>query len=123
MKFFAKKTKEKLQKNDFPKYIETLDKEKFKNFIESYNICLIDFWASWCQPCKNMSPRIRQLSKRFEGKVAFGKVNIEKNKALAEEYNVMSIPTLLLFINGKEKATLTGLKTVGEIKKIINKYL
>jgi len=70
-----------------------------------------------------MSPRIRQLSKRFEGKVAFGKVNIEKNKALAEEYNVMSIPTLLLFINGKEKATLTGLKTVGEIKKIINKYL
>ena len=123
MKLFGEKTKKDLQKNDCPKYIETLDKKNFKDFIESYNICLIDFWASWCQPCKKMGPRIRQLSKRFEGKVAFGKLNVEKNKSIEEEYKVMSIPTLILFVNGKEKATLTGLKTVGELKKIINKYL
>lgn len=123
MKFLKKKNKESLQEIDFPKHIEKLEDENFNEFIGKYPICLIDFWAPWCQPCKSMNPRIRRLLKIFEGKVAFGKINTQNNKKTAEKYKVMSIPNLIIFKNGKEKANLTGLKTVGEIKKIINKYL
>lgn len=123
MKFWKKKNEKKVQENDFPKHTKKLEDKNFNEFIEKYSLCLIDFWAPWCQPCKSMSPRIRRLSKIFEGQVAFGKVNIQNNKNIAEKYKVMSIPNLILFKNGKEKANLTGLKTVGEIKKIINKYV
>ena len=123
MKFLKKKKEENLQEVDFPKHIEKLEDKNFKEFIEKYPLCLIDFWAPWCQPCKSMNPRIRRLSKLFEGQVAFGKINTQNNRKTAEKYKVMSIPNLIIFKNGKEKANLTGLKTVGEIKKIINKYL
>jgi len=66
---------------------------------------------------------MRRLSKLFEGKVAFGKVNTQKNKDTAKKYKIMSIPTLILFKNGKEKATLTGIKSVGSIKETIRKHI
>ena len=123
MKLWKKKNEKQVQENDFPKHIKKLEDKNFNEFIEKYPLCLIDFWAPWCQPCKSMSPRIRRLSKIFEGQVAFGKVNIQNNKNIAKKYKVMSIPNLILFKDGKEKANLTGLKTVGEIKKIIKKYV
>jgi len=123
MKFLKKKNEKNIQEIDFPKHIEILEDKTFKEFIEKYPLCLVDFWAPWCQPCKNMNPRLRRLSKIFEGKVAFARLNTQSNRKTAEKYKVMSIPNLIIFKNGKEKANLTGLKTVGEIKKIINKYL
>ncbi len=124
MKFFKKKKdKEKTKNIKWPKYVENLDEKKFDKFLEKYPLCFIDFWAPWCAPCKKMTPRIRRISKIYEGKIAFGKVNTQKEKKLAKRYNIMSIPTFILFKNGKEKATLTGAKSVFEIKKIINKYL
>jgi len=124
MKLFKKK-KEKVESENiiWPRYVENLDEKKFESFIQKYPICFIDFWAPWCSPCKKMTPRMRRISKIFEGKVAFGKVNTQKQRKLAEKYNVMSIPTFILFRNGKEKATLSGAKSVGEINKIIKKYL
>ena len=123
MKFLKKKNEKNIQEIDFPKHIEILEDKTFKEFIEKYPLCLVDFWAPWCQPCKSMNPRLRRLSKIFEGKVAFARLNTQSNRKTAEKYKVMSIPNLIIFKNGKEKANLTGLKTVGEIKKIINKYL
>lgn len=123
MKFFEKKNKKRSKNIKYPKYLQKLDENNFDGFLEKYPLCFIDFWASWCSPCKKMDPRIRRISKIFEKKVAFGKVNIKENKIIAEKYKIMSIPTFILFKNGKKKAVLTGLKSVGSIKKIIKKYL
>jgi len=124
MKFFQKKKKkEETDDIDWPKYVENLDEKKFFSFLEKYPTCFIDFWAPWCAPCKKMTPRMRQISRKYEGKVAFGKVNTQKERNIANRYNIMSIPTFILFKNGKEIANLTGVKSVGEIKKILDKYL
>lgn len=121
MKFF-KKEKE-YEDVNWPEYVEILNEKNFYDFIKKYPICFIDFWAPHCKPCRKMPPRMRRLSKMFEGKVAFGKINTQKNMEIAKKYKIMSIPTLILFKNGKEKATLTGAKSVGDMKKIIKKYL
>ncbi len=118
---FLKKKEEKTEKQDLPEHIKKLEDNNFNDFIQKYPLCLIDFWAPWCKPCRNMTPRIRRLNKLFKGQVAFGKINIQDNKKTAQKYKVMSIPNIIIFKNGKEKANLTGLKTVGEIKKILKK--
>ena len=123
MKFFKNKTEKNLQKNDFPDHILILDKKSFNDFIQSYPICLIDFWAPWCKPCRTMGPRMRRLSSIYKDKLAFGKINIQQNKEIAEKYKIMSIPTFILFISGKQKTSIYGVKSVGEIKKIIEKYV
>lgn len=69
---------------------------------------LVDFWASWCGPCRMMAPVVEQLDEDF-GDLRVFKVNIDEEPTLAERYGVMSIPTLILFENGKEKARSVGL--------------
>ena len=124
MRFFKKKKdKEKPKNIKWPKYVENLNEKKFDNYLEKYPLLFVDFYADLCKPCKTMSTRIRRLSKMYQGKIAFGKVDTQKNKDLAKNYQIMSLPTFILFKNGKEKATLTGTKSVGELKKILNKYL
>jgi len=123
MKFLGKKKDKESKDIKIPENIASLDKDNFYDFIKKYPFCFIDFWAPWCQPCKQMNPRIRRLSKIFQGKVAFGKVNTQENQDLAKDFKVMSIPNFILFKGGKEKANLRGVQSVGEIKKIINKYL
>ena len=123
MKFFKKKNNKKLEEDDWPKYTEKLNDKNFNDFIEKYPICFVDFWAPWCQPCKKMTPRMRRLSKLFEKRVAFGKLNVQKNKEIANKFNIMSVPSLILFKDGKKKVFLTGVKSVGELKKIIKKYI
>ncbi len=124
MRFFKKKKeKEKPENIKWPKYVENLNEKNFDKYLENYPLLFVDFYANWCKPCKTMSSRIRRLSKMYEGKIAFGKVDTQKNKDLAKNYQIMSLPTFILFKKGKEKATLTGTKSVGELKKILNKYL
>ncbi len=123
MKFFKKKDEKNKENIKWPSYTENLNEKNFYEFIEKYPLCFIDFWAPWCAPCRKMSPRMRRLSKLFEGNVAFGKVNTQKNQDIAKKYKVMSIPNFILFKNGKEIANIRGTKSVGEIKKIIKKHL
>lgn len=119
-----KKTKEKrIDDVQLPDYIKTLDEKNFEDFLNSYPTCLIDFWAPWCQPCKKMGPRLRRLSSSYKDKVAFGKLNIQQYKKIADKYKIMSIPTLIIFKYGKQKSTIYGVKSVGDIKKIIEKYV
>lgn len=120
---FAKKSIPRKKDINIPSHPEILNDNNFNLFIEKYPICLVDFWAPWCIPCKKISSRILRLSKIFEGQVAFGKLNIKDNKKTAEDFKIMSIPALLLFKNGKKQAHLTGVKTTGKIKEVIEKYL
>lgn len=90
-----------------------------KNFeeevLKSTKSVLIDFWASWCGPCKMMSPIIDDIANEVEGKVKVGKVNVDNNQELAIEYDVMSIPTIIVFENGKTIKTFIGVTDKNEI--------
>ncbi len=69
---------------------------------------LVDFWASWCGPCRMLGPVFEKVSANYTGKVKFAKINVDENQELAGEYGVMGIPTMVLFENGKEKARISG---------------
>ena len=81
-----------------------LSTENFeKEVLKSEKPVLVDFYADWCGPCNAMAPVIEELAKELEGKVKVGKINVDENPDIAVEYNVMSIPTLIVFKNGKEE--------------------
>lgn len=123
MKLFKEKPQKNLDKQKLPDHIVTIDDKNFDKFINKYPLCIVDFWAPWCKPCRTMGPRIRRLSSLYKDKLAFGKLDIQKYKKISEKYKIMSIPTMILFKNGKQRSTIYGIKSVGDIKKIIEKYI
>jgi len=84
---------------------------------------LADFWAEWCGPCKIMGPVIKSLAQEWKGKVSIVKVNTEERPALASRYSITSIPTLILFIGGKEIHRVAGALPIGSIKKEFERFL
>lgn len=82
---------------------------------------VVDFWANWCAPCHVMAPILRDLAEEFDGQVIFAKVDVQNNRDLASQFNIKSMPTLVLFRNGKEWDRLTGVKGRPELRKLIGK--
>lgn len=80
---------------------------------------LVDFYADWCGPCKMMSPNIGRLAREYDGKIKVGKVNVDENGNLAGSYGVMSIPTIILFKDGKEAARNIGYVDFSELEEFI----
>ena len=72
-----------------------------KEVLESSTPVLVDFWADWCMPCKMIAPVLEELAEEYDGKIRIGKLNVDEHSDIAGEYNVLSIPTLLLFKDGK----------------------
>ena len=97
-----------------------LSSENFKEeVLNSEKPVLVDFYADWCGPCNAMAPVIEELAKELEGKAKVGKVNVDENSDIAVEYNVMSIPTLIIFKNGKEEKRLVGLRDKEELLNLL----
>ena len=107
----------------WPEYVVELDGKSFEGFIGKYSLSIVDFWAPWCAPCKAMAPRLRRLSNIYKGKVAFGKINTQENQKIAKKYKIFGIPHLVFFRYGKKISSITGLKSVGNIKEVIEKNL
>ena len=84
-----------------------LTEKNFDSVIGS-GITLVDFWASWCGPCKMQAPIIDQLGDKYEGKFKVAKVNVDDEPELAAEFGISSIPTLILFRGGKKEKTVVG---------------
>ncbi len=90
----------------------TITDENAREIIESGKPVVIDCWATWCGPCKAMSPMIDQLAQEYEGRVIIGKYNVEEEGDLATEYRIMTLPTILFFKDGKKAdIRLTGSQT------------
>ena len=120
-----KKTSDKkvLVKTSWPDYVVTLDGKNFSDFITIYPVSLVDFWAPWCEPCRVMAPRLRRLSKIYIGEVAFGKINIQSNQDIAKKYKIMGIPHFVIFKDGKQLRSITGVKSVGDVKDTVDSVL
>lgn len=103
--------------------IELTDSNFEQEVIKSSVPVLVDFWAPWCGPCKMLAPILDELSKEYEGRVKIGKVNVDDNQAKAGEYNVMSIPNLKLFKDGKLIDEMVGVVPKKTIMKKLDEIL
>lgn len=98
-----------------------LTNENFeKEVINSKKTILVDFWASWCGPCQMIAPIVEEISNEMSGKIEIGKLNVDEQPEIAIKYDVMSIPTLILFKEGKMVDTIIGYHTKKEILEFIN---
>lgn len=91
--------------------------------LESKIPVLVDFWASWCGPCMMLSPIVEEIAKEFDGKIKVGKVNVDEEALTATEFNIVSIPTLILFKDGEIKEKMIGFSSKEEICKMIEGVL
>lgn len=100
----------------------TFTKDNFSLETNS-GVSLVDFWAEWCGPCRMMAPIIDELSKDFEGKVKIGKVNVDEEMELAEQFGVSSIPTLVIMKDDKEVKRFVGVTQKALLASALNSFL
>ena len=103
--------------------VKELTKASFDEIIMQDKPVLVDFWASWCGPCRMVSPVIDQIAEEYEGKIVVGKVNVDDEGSLATEYAVVSIPTVILFKDGKPVEKMVGAHSADDYADMIDSVL
>jgi thioredoxin 1 len=104
--------------------IITLTSNSFDETVKSSTTpILVDFWAEWCGPCKAIAPVLKELSTELAGKVTIAKLDVDAHGDIAQRFNVMSIPTLLIFNNGEVQKRLVGAKGKGQLLQELAEFL
>ncbi len=99
------------------------DKSFDKEIANEKTVALVDFWASWCMPCKIIAPVVEEIAKVYAGKVKVAKVEVDEAGETASRFNVMNIPTLILFKDGKERDRIVGVASKEDILRRLEKVL
>lgn len=99
-----------------------LNENNFDNTVAN-GLVLVDFWATWCGPCKMLAPTIDAIATEYKDRVVVGKVDVDESEALARRFGIMSIPTLFLFKDGEVVEKLVGYRLKTELEQLLNKYL
>ncbi len=96
--------------------------EKLNEIINGSQLTLVDFFATWCGPCKMMHPVLEQLKEEMGDSLRIIKIDIDKNEALMEQYRIQSVPTLMLFRKGDALWRQSGAMSLSDLKKVVNSY-
>ena len=91
--------------------------------LQSKSPVVVDFWAQWCAPCLAAGPILEELSKEYDGKIGFTKVNVDENGPLAVKYGIAAIPTMLIFKDGQPVQQILGYKPKKELQKVLDEVL
>lgn len=100
-----------------------MNEENFDEVIRRNPLVVVDFWASWCGPCRIVAPIVEELAKEYNGRILFGKLNVDDNKLISLRYNIMSIPTFLVFKNGKLVDRIVGALPKNMLEREIKRHL
>jgi thioredoxin 1 len=104
--------------------INTLTDATFDESIGSSDTpVVVDFWAEWCGPCKMIAPVLEEIAKEHEGKIAIAKLNVDDNPEIARRFEVMSIPTLLVFSEGQVRRRLVGAKGKAQLLEELSEFI
>lgn len=103
--------------------VTAINEEDFeKEVINNSKPVLVDFWAPWCQPCQMMAPILETVAEELGDKIKIIKIDITENESLAEKFNILSIPTLILFHRGEEKKRINGLQNAEQLKDSLKEF-
>ena len=97
-----------LDQQDMPDTIITVSDSSIEETLKKYNMVVVDFWATWCMPCKMIAPFIEALAKKMAGNVVFARLDVDENPRTATRYQIMSIPTLMVFKEGAPVKRIIG---------------
>jgi len=103
--------------------LEFSDQNFDQDVLKSSQPVLVDFWATWCGPCRMMSPTVDALAAEYAGRAKVGKLNVDDNVSIASRYGIRSIPTLLLFKGGEIREQVVGTASKDAISRLIDKHL
>ena len=103
--------------------VEHFNQASFDAAIAGDKPVLVDFWATWCGPCRMIAPVIEQIGAEYEGRAIVGKVDEDEEPSLAQKFSVMSIPTLIVMKNGKVVETAVGARGKDAVAAMINRHL
>lgn len=104
------------------KFIEVTDADFQVEVLDADGPVLVEFWAVWCGPCRQMAPVLDDLSEEYSGKIKFVKVNVDEVTESVGMYSIMSVPTMMLFKGGSPMETLVGVQPKPRLKEILDKY-
>ena len=99
-----------------------VNEANFSEILSANKVVLVDFWASWCGPCRMLAPVVEKLSQEMPDKFDFYKMNVDEENDLASQYGIMSIPTLLVFKNGEMVEQSVGVKGESQLKAMLTEY-
>ena len=103
--------------------LQHLTENTFDDAVKSASLAMVDFWATWCGPCKLMSPIVEKLAALYDGKAVIGKVETDSEMELAQKYGISAIPTLIFFKNGVELERKVGVVPEAALRDILDANL
>ena len=102
--------------------MELTDNNFEKEVLKHQGLVLVDFWASWCPPCKMVEPVMDLLEKEFTGKIKVGKLNVDRNPYFASKFEIKGVPTFIVFRNGEVVERAVAAKSENELREMVNKW-
>lgn len=103
--------------------MQIVNKSEFETLISNEDVVLVDFFATWCGPCKMLGPVLEELAPKFAGKATFVKVDVDQESDLAMRFGIMSVPTMLLFKNGQLVKTLQGFQPAPQLEAVLQQLI
>jgi thioredoxin 1 len=103
--------------------LHTTDSSFDADVLEADTLVLVDFWATWCGPCRALAPHLDTLAQEYDGKLKVVKIEADKNPETANRYGVTALPTLILFKNGKQMKKHVGAANIGKLKLLVDLFV